>query len=98
MKIVKRNARILRENPTAKIRIAGYASASGTDEYNQKLSERRAHTVMEVLITEGGIARDRLTTVGYGETRPALFEPIPEDINSKQAHANRRVLFEIIIK
>jgi OOP family OmpA-OmpF porin len=39
-----------------------------------------------------------MTTIGYGETRPEMYEPIPSDIESKAAKANRRVLFEIIVK
>ena len=96
--ILKRNIQVMKENPEMKVRIAGYASASGTEEYNQKLSERRAKTVQDYLIKEGGVAPGRLTTIGYGETRPATYEPIPSDINSKAAKSNMRVLFEIIVK
>jgi OmpA-OmpF porin, OOP family len=96
--ILLRNIQVMKENPGIKIRIAGYASASGTEEYNQKLSERRAKTVEDYLIKEGGIAPERLTKIGYGETRPATYEPIPADINSKAAKSNMRVLFEVIVK
>jgi OOP family OmpA-OmpF porin len=96
--ILNYNARILKENPKMKIRIAGYASASGTKEYNQALSERRATAVKEYLIKEGGIDRGRLTKIGYGETRPAEYEPVPSDIYSEAAKANQRVLFELIVK
>jgi len=51
--ILKRNVQLLRENPKAKIRVAGYTSASGTTEYNQQLSERRAKAVKQYLIDEG---------------------------------------------
>ena len=54
----------LKDNPEAKVRIAGYTSAFGTDAYNQKLSERRANAVKEYLINEGLIARDRLSIIG----------------------------------
>jgi outer membrane protein OmpA-like peptidoglycan-associated protein len=96
-KVVKKNIRILKENPETKIRIEGYTSAAGGTEYNQKLSERRARAVAAILI-EGGITPERLTTIGYGETNPAVFEPSPNHINSKEAHANMRVLFEVIVK
>ncbi len=96
--ILNYNARILKENPKMKIRVAGYASASGTKEYNQKLSEQRATVVKEYLIKEGGIDRNRLTKVGYGETRPAEYEPVPENIYSEAAKANQRVLFEVIVQ
>lgn len=96
--IMERNIQVFKENPEMKVLIAGYASASGTDEYNQKLSERRAKTVEDYLIKEGGIAPGRLSKIGYGESRPATYEPLPSDIESKAAKANRRVIFEIIVK
>ena len=95
---LKRNIRILKDNPNTKVRIAGYTSASGSDEYNRKLSERRANAVTSYLIDEGIITPDRLTTVGYGETNPATYEPSPEQLRSKAAKSNMRVLFEIIVE
>jgi outer membrane protein OmpA-like peptidoglycan-associated protein len=96
--ILGRNIQVMKENPEMNVRISGYASASGTEEYNKKLSERRAKTVRNYLIKEGGIAPGRMTTIGYGEKRPATYEPRPSDINSKAAKSNMRVLFEIIVK
>lgn len=95
--ILKRNFQVLKDNPNAKIRIAGYTSASGTAEYNQKLSERRAKAVQEFLISEG-VSSQSLSTIGYGEDRPAEFEAAPKELYSKAAKANMRVLFEIIVK
>jgi len=92
------NTKILKDNPEAKIRIAGYASAAGTEEYNQKLSERRAKAIESILVNVGGVDPARITTIGYGETRPAMYEPLPKDIDSKEARANMRVLFEVIVK
>jgi outer membrane protein OmpA-like peptidoglycan-associated protein len=96
--LLKRNIQLLKDNPKAQIRIAGYTSASGTEEYNQKLSERRAKAVQEYLINEGVITPDRLSTIGYGETRPAIYEAAPKELYSHAAKANMRVLFEIIVK
>jgi len=96
--ILKRNIQILEANPKVKVRIAGYTSASGTESYNQRLSERRADAVKEYLIKEGGIAPDRLSMIGYGETRPAMYEAAPKDLYSEAAKANMRVLFEIIVR
>jgi outer membrane protein OmpA-like peptidoglycan-associated protein len=88
----------MKDNPNAKVRIAGYTSASGTEEYNQKLSERRAKAVEEYLINEGIITPDRLTMIGYGKTDPAEYEAAPKELYSKAAKANMRVLFEIVVK
>jgi len=96
--ILKRNIQLLKENPKAQIRIAGYTSASGTEAYNQKLSERRANAVEEYLVNEGIVSRDRLSTIGYGKTRPAEYEAAPKELYSTAAKANMRVLFEIIVK
>ncbi|MGE4442309.1 MAG: OmpA family protein [Desulfomicrobium sp.] len=96
--ILKRNIQLLKENPRTHIRIAGYTSASGSDEYNQKLSERRANAVKDYLINEGIITADRLSIVGYGEMSPARYEASPQDRLSAAAKANMRVLFEIIVK
>ena len=96
--ILKRNIQLLKDNPKAKVRIAGYTSASGTESYNQKLSERRATAVLGYLIDEGIITRDRLSTIGYGETDPAMYEAAPKELYSKAAKANMRVLFEIVVQ
>ncbi len=93
--ILKRNIQVLNDNPNTKVRIGGYASAAGTAEYNQELSERRANAVRDFLISEG-IARDRVSIIGYGDTRPAMNEPHPTDLRSEEAKANMRVRFEII--
>jgi outer membrane protein OmpA-like peptidoglycan-associated protein len=87
----------LKENPRTSVRLAGYTSARGTEDYNQKLSERRANAVRNYLV-QGGIAPDRMTIIGYGKARPAEFEVNPKDINSNAAKANMRTLFEIVVK
>jgi outer membrane protein OmpA-like peptidoglycan-associated protein len=87
----------LKDNPKINVRMAGYTSAEGTEEINQKLSEQRANTVRDYLI-EKGIAPERITVIGYGRTKPAVYEVTPGDINSKEAHANMRVLFEVVVK
>jgi outer membrane protein OmpA-like peptidoglycan-associated protein len=96
--ILKRNIQMLKDNPKAKVRIAGYTSASGTVDYNQSLSERRANAVQEYLVSEGIITPDRLSTIGYGEADPAMYEAAPKQIYSKAAKANMRVLFEIVVQ
>lgn len=96
--ILKRNIQVLKENPKAHVRIAGYTSASGTDAYNQKLSERRADSVKGYLSNEGLISSDRLSMIGYGEKSPAMYEGAPKDLYSVAAKANMRVLFEIVVQ
>ena len=62
------------------------------------MSERRANAVKEYLVNEGVVTPDRLTKIGYGETRPAMYEAAPKDLYSNAAKANMRVLFEISVE
>ncbi|MCX5884787.1 MAG: OmpA family protein [Proteobacteria bacterium] len=96
--ILKRNIQVLKENPNMRIIIQGHTSAIATEEYNQKLSERRAKSVEDFLIKEGGLAPNRLSEIGYGETRLETPEPNPEITESAAAKTNRRVIFKIIVK
>lgn len=50
------------------------------------------------LIDAGGVAPERLDTIGYGATRPAVYEPIPSNMESAAAKSNMRMLFEVIVK
>ena len=95
--LLDKDVQVLKENPKMKVRMAGYTSAQGTEESNQKLSEGRANAVRNYLI-EKGIAPARITVIGYGRTKPALYEVSPGDINTKEAKANMRVLFEVVVK
>lgn len=80
----------LQSNPNMKIELAGHTDSIGSEQYNQGLSERRATSVFNYLAMKG-IAKNRMTMVGYGETRPV-------DTNATDAGRakNRRV--EIRIK
>ena len=95
--LLDKDVRVLKENPKITVRMAGYTSAQGTEIINQKISEKRANAVRDYLI-EKGIAPERITTIGYGRTKPAVYEVAPGDIHSKEAMANMRVLFEIVVK
>jgi OOP family OmpA-OmpF porin len=97
-RILKRDCEILRKNPKAQIRIAGYTSEAGTDAYNQKLSKQRAEAVKAYLVSEGLTGSRRLVTIGYGEEDPVVHEAAPKSLYSKAAKANMRVLFEIVVQ
>lgn len=64
-------AQVLRDYPEIRVRIEGHCDERGTVEYNLALGERRANAAREYLI-DLGIDPDRLTTVSYGEERPAV--------------------------
>lgn len=59
----------LNENPNITIELSAHADYRGRAEYNKRLSQRRAESVVNYLI-EHGIAADRLTAVGYGKEKP----------------------------
>lgn len=62
---------LLDENPNVTIELSSHCDYRGNDAYNLKLSHRRAESVVNYLI-DHGIAPDRLTPMGYGETRPKV--------------------------
>lgn len=97
-KTLKKNVQIIKQNKGIRIQIEGHACAHGADVRNMTLSDRRANKVKEYLMRQG-ISADKLTTIGYGETRLAMPEiPTRKNRNSKEAAANRRVHFEVIVK
>ncbi|MBI3785722.1 MAG: OmpA family protein [Deltaproteobacteria bacterium] len=67
--ILDEAAATLKEESNVNISVEGHTDSRGTDAYNQKLSERRAKSVADYLSAHG-IATSRLSTVGYGESRP----------------------------
>jgi len=68
--VLKRKAEWLRNNPGESIIIEGHCDERGTNEYNLALGDRRAQSAKNVLF-DLGIAESRLTTISYGEERPA---------------------------
>jgi peptidoglycan-associated lipoprotein len=75
----------LSANAGVQLRLEGHADERGSREYNIGLGERRAQAVRRVLMLQGATA-DQLTTVSYGEERPAVFGSDEESYN-----LNRRV-------
>jgi len=76
--------------------IEGHTDAKGTDEYNQRLSERRAQAVYRYFINAGIPAR-RLMMLGYGEFRPIAPNETPAGSDNPEGRAqNRRVQFQIV--
>lgn len=60
---------MLNDNPNVTIELSAHTDMKGTDEYNQRLSDRRAQAVVDYLI-KGGIEPERLTPKGYGKGTP----------------------------
>jgi outer membrane protein OmpA-like peptidoglycan-associated protein/tetratricopeptide (TPR) repeat protein len=84
--------RFLKVNPSVKIEIGGHTDKIGTDADNKLLSERRSGEVKNYLVTKG-IAADRITAMGYGESKPVCAE------ETEECHArNRRTEFKVTAK
>lgn len=78
-------ATILNKYPDTNILVEGHTDSTGSDEYNQSLSERRAASVAGYAKGQN-VKADRFTTVGYGETQPVVSNSTAEG-----RQANRRV-------
>ncbi|MDP1519515.1 OmpA family protein [Porticoccus litoralis] len=83
-------ALVLKEFNKTNIRIAGHTDSTGSSEYNQTLSERRAASVGQLLISQG-IASGRVWTTGYGERYA-----IADNSTEYGRQANRRVELELV--
>ncbi|THF49458.1 OmpA family protein [Flavobacterium supellecticarium] len=81
---------ILKEYPNSRFSIEGHTDSDGKDAFNQKLSEDRAKAVKDYLI-ENGIDSDRLSSIGYGESKP-----IDTNKTAKGKANNRRVEVKLI--
>jgi outer membrane protein OmpA-like peptidoglycan-associated protein len=86
----------LNDNPTVKIELSSHTDCRGKDAYNLTLSQKRAKSVVDYLVKQG-IAKDRLTAKGYGETKPV--EPCAcAKCTEEQHQANRRTEFKVLSK
>jgi outer membrane protein OmpA-like peptidoglycan-associated protein len=76
----------VKKYPGYKLSIEGHTDSIGTDKYNQALSERRAAAVKAYLVKQGVVDNQKITSVGYGESRP-----IADNKTKKGRFENRRV-------
>ncbi len=87
-------AQTLSENPAIKIQLNSHTDCRGNDAYNEELSQRRAQSAVDYLIGKG-IATERLTAKGYGETVPASACQCNQ-CSEAEHQANRRTTFKIV--
>jgi OOP family OmpA-OmpF porin len=83
--ILDEAARILKDNPTLNIQVQGHTDSIGSAKYNVGLSDRRAATVKNYLVSQG-VSASRLTTKGFG-----LTQPIASNETADGRAQNRRV-------
>jgi hypothetical protein len=80
---------LLKENKDLKIEIGGYTDATGSDEYNLSLSEKRALSVVDFLVSNG-ISHERLKYKGFGNT-----SPVGDNVTYEGRKLNRRTEVQI---
>jgi OmpA-OmpF porin, OOP family len=85
-----RVVKLLNDNPSIEIEMGAHTDSRGSDEYNLKLSENRAKSVMDYIISKG-ISPARITSKGYGESMPVATNDTDEG-----RQLNRRVEFKIV--
>lgn len=81
---------VLEEYDQTFVEVAGHTDSSGSESYNQQLSERRARSVVEYLISQD-VMRERMITVGAGESRP-----VASNDTATGRQQNRRVELTIV--
>jgi OOP family OmpA-OmpF porin len=79
-------AAYMKQYPGTAVEIAGHTDSKGTDDYNRKLSQRRADSVREYLVKKLGMNGKLLTAVGFGESKPVATN----DTDAGRAE-NRRI-------
>ncbi len=90
--VLDQHVAYLKEHPELPVIVEGHTDYMGTDEYNQKLSERRADAVRRYLV-EKGIVSSRIQVMGYSE-----YQPIADNKTSDGRALNRRAELDVIDK
>ena len=85
---------IMKSNPSIRIQLSSHTDCRGTTEYNQELSEKRAQSAVEYLVSVGIPAR-RLEAQGFGESNPSVICEC-DSCTEEQHQKNRRTTFKII--
>jgi outer membrane protein OmpA-like peptidoglycan-associated protein len=89
--------KVMNDHPGYTLEIQGYTDSKGSDEYNMKLSMRRAMEVKNFLIKNKGIAENRIVAKWFGKSNPAVPNELPNGEDDPEGRArNRRVEFKII--
>lgn len=84
-------AELIKQKKPKQVQIHGYTDSKGTDDYNLKLSQRRAEAVAAWL-TRSGVATELLATKGFGETNPVAFNQKADGSDNPDGRQkNRRV-------
>lgn len=100
MEILDKIVDLMVLNDNLQIEINSHTDTRGSDKYNMKLSQGRAQSCVDYIISKG-ISKDRVKAVGYGETRPLVSDEeiakmVPKSEEFEAAHQkNRRTAFKV---
>jgi OOP family OmpA-OmpF porin len=95
-KVLDEIVKILVDNPTIKIELSAHTDSVGSDAYNLKLSQDRAQSCVDYMITKG-IADNRIFAKGYGKTRPIAPNSLPNGKDNPDGRQlNRRTEFTVL--
>lgn len=86
---LQRVSTVLNQYPQTRIQVAGHTDSTGSEAYNEELSQRRAQAVKNTLIGQG-VSPERIQTIGFGESAPIATNSTPEG-----RQLNRRVVITI---
>ncbi|HRF79800.1 MAG TPA: carboxypeptidase regulatory-like domain-containing protein, partial [Flavobacteriales bacterium] len=86
----------LQDNPTVKIELSSHTDCRGKDAYNLSLSEKRAKSAVDYIISKG-IPKANITSKGYGESQPSE-SCVCEKCSEDQHQRNRRTEFKVLSK
>ena len=86
---ISRVSRVLNQYPDTSIQVAGHTDSTGSEEFNQTLSEQRASNVKNALVGQG-VDPNRISTIGFGESAP-----VADNSTESGRQMNRRVVITI---
>ena len=86
---ISRVSRVLNQYPDTSIQVAGHTDSTGSEQFNQTLSEQRASNVKNALVGQG-VDPNRISTIGFGESAP-----VADNSTESGRQMNRRVVITI---
>lgn len=88
--------KLMNENPEISLEIFAHTDSKGPEDFNLKLSQKRAQSIVDYL-TQHGISRKRLVAIGYGESKPIAPDENPDGTDNPEGRKlNRRIELNVV--
>ena len=87
--------KIMNDNPQIRIELSSHTDARGSDNYNMKLSQKRAQSAVDYIVSKG-VNRDRIYAKGYGESAPLNKCVNGVKCTEEEFQWNRRTEFKVV--